>query len=61
MKHLMTKLINKDVFPAVTKNLNWEILNKSLVTLKRWDGLRMKNMGFHWKIQFLGGSRKTNI
>ena len=23
---------------VITKNLNWEILNKNLVTLKRWDG-----------------------
>ena len=25
---------------AVTKNLNWEILNKNLVTFKRWDGVK---------------------
>ena len=22
----------------ITKNLNWEILTKNLVTFKRWDG-----------------------
>ena len=37
----------------MTKNLNWEILTKNLVTFKRWDGmmgLMMKNfkiMGVH--------------
>ena len=25
---------------AVTKNLNWEILTKNLVTFKRWDGVK---------------------
>ena len=23
-------------FSAITKNLNWEVLTKNLVTLKRW-------------------------
>ena len=23
-----------------TKNLNWEILTKNLVTFKRWDGVK---------------------
>ena len=23
---------------VITKNLNWETLNKNLVTFKRWDG-----------------------
>ena len=25
-------------FFVITKNLNWEILTKYLVTFKRWDG-----------------------
>ena len=25
------------LFSAITKNLNWEILSKNLVTFKRWD------------------------
>ena len=25
---------------VITKNLNWEILAKSLVTFKRWDGVK---------------------
>ena len=24
----------------ITKNLNWEILTKTLVTFKRWDGVK---------------------
>ena len=27
-------------FSVITKNLNWEILNKNLVTFKRWDGVQ---------------------
>ena len=27
-------------FSFITKNLNWEILPKSLVTFKRWDGVK---------------------
>ena len=37
-------------FPVITRNLNWEILKKNLVTFKIWDGLKMKNfniMGVH--------------
>ena len=39
----------------ITKNLNWEILTKNLVTFKRWDGVKggsLKNpifRGFHEK------------
>ena len=54
------KFINKNVFiifSIITKNSDWVILTKNLVTFKRWGkmGLRMKNfniMGVHWKIQF---------
>ena len=28
------------IFSDITKNLNWEILTKNLVTLKRWDEVR---------------------
>ena len=40
----MTKKWNKNVleikvfFSVITKNLNWDILTKNLVTFKRWDG-----------------------
>ena len=30
-------------FSVITKNLNWEILIKNLVTFKRWDRVKMKN------------------
>ena len=40
---------------VITKNLNWEILNKSLDTFKWWNGLRMmKNFNFKNPI-FRGG------
>ena len=32
-KSLQTKMF----FSVITKNLNWEILTKNLVTFKRWD------------------------
>ena len=25
---------------VITKNLNWEVLTKNLVTFKRWDGVK---------------------
>ena len=28
------------IFSVITKNLNWEILIKNLVTFKSWDGVR---------------------
>ena len=28
------------IFSVITKNLNWEILNKNLVTFKRGDGVK---------------------
>ena len=37
-------------FSVITKNLNWEILTKNLVTLKNKTRLRMKKFdifGFH--------------
>ena len=27
-------------FSVITKNLNWEVLAKNLVTFKRWDGVK---------------------
>ena len=35
-KGLLTKLF----LPLITKNLNWEILTKNLVTFKRWDWVK---------------------
>ena len=31
-------------FSVVTKNLNWEILTKNLLTFERWDGVRNFNI-----------------
>ena len=36
-------------FSVVTKNLNWEVLTKSLVTFKRWDGIKDE------KLEYYGG------
>ena len=35
-------------FSVITKNLDWEILIKNLVTFKRWDGV-IKNL-ILWRI-----------
>ena len=48
-------------FSAITKNLNWEILSKNLVTFKRWDENKDENfniMEVHWKVWLLGGFTK---
>ena len=29
---------------AITKNLNWRVLTQNLVTFKRQDGLKLKNV-----------------
>ena len=42
-------------FSVQTKNLNWEILTKNLVTFKRWDGVKDE------KFQFYRGSLKNLI
>ena len=35
------KILSAEIFlHVITKNLNWEILAKSLVTFKRWDGVK---------------------
>ena len=31
------------LFSVMTKNLNWEISAKYLVTFKRWDGVKVEN------------------
>ena len=61
----MTKKVYKEkmFFSVLTKNLNWQILTKNLVTFKRVDGIKDEkfNMGDHWKIWFLGRVRKKPI
>ena len=50
---------------VITTNINWEILTKNLVTLKRWYEVKDEKFGYYGgslKIRFLGGgSQKTNI
>ena len=43
-------------FSVITKNLNWKILTKNLVTFKRWDGVKdEKFLTIHWKnLIFMG-------
>ena len=43
------------IFSVLTKNLNWEILTKNLVTFQRWDGIKDE------KCYYYGGSRKNSI
>ena len=47
----MTKKVYKEkmFFSVLTKNLNWQILTKNLVTFKRVDGIKDEkfNMGDH--------------
>ena len=33
------RLSARMLFSVITKNLNWEISTKNLVTFKRWDGV----------------------
>ena len=44
MKYLMTKKVYKPkmFFSAITKNLNWEFLTKSLFNFQGWDGIKDK-------------------
>ena len=57
----MKKSISKNVFfSVITKNLNREILNKNLVTFKRWDGINDEKFLYYGsllkkKYFFLGG------
>ena len=43
------------LFSVTTKNLNWEILTKNLVTFKRWDGVKDAKFAGSLRIQFIGG------
>ena len=62
----LTKIISKNVFSVITNNLNFDILIKTLVTFKRWDGVKYKKHWYYekiWKTCFLGEGRsqKNNI
>ena len=41
-------------FSIITKNFNWEILTKNLVTFKSWDGVKDEKFDY-------GGSLKNLI
>ena len=34
------KVYKQNFFSVITKNLNWEILIKNLVTFKKWDEVK---------------------
>ena len=38
----------KMFFSVTTKNLNWEILIKNLVTFKRWDEIKNEKFQHYW-------------
>ena len=46
---------------AITKNLNWQISTKNIVTFKRQYGLKMKNVNIMGVHQFLGEGGQKNI
>ena len=48
MKYLMTtkSLFKQKYFSVITKNSNWEILAKNLVTFKRYDGVMDEKIYF---------------
>ena len=52
-------------FTVTTKNLNWEVLTKNLVTFKRWDGVKDEKFEYYGSLLknkiFSGDSRKTNV
>ena len=49
------KFINKNISSVITRNINWQILTKNLVTFKRSNGVNDE------KHQYYGGSLKTAI
>ena len=63
----MKKSISKNVFfSVITKNLNREILNKNLVTFKRWDGINDEKFLYYGSLLkkknfFQGGGHEKPI
>ena len=44
------RFTSKIFFSAITKNSNWDILAKNLVTFKRQDGVKDENLfGVGWR------------
>ena len=50
------KLLAKIFFSVITKNSNWEILTKNLVTFKRQDGFKVEKAQY-----FVGSLKKSNF
>ena len=51
-------------FSVITKNLNWDIVSKNVVTFTRWDGVKDKKFWYYWgslKNSILGGVREKPI
>ena len=52
-------------FSVISKNSNWEISTKNLVTFKRWDGVKDEKFYYYGgslkNLIFTGGLRKTQI
>ena len=44
------------LFSVITKNLNWEILTKNLLTFKKWD--KVRNEKFNMGVSILKGHKK---
>ena len=55
-KHYKLKCLS-----AITKNLDWQILTKTLVSFKRWMRLKTKNVNTMRVHQFSGEVKKNNI
>ena len=53
----MTKKVYKQkmFFFILTKNLNWEVLTRNLVTFKRWDWIRV------FQIAVKGGGKFPSV
>ena len=57
------KIINKNsmLFSVMTKNLNWEISTKNLVTFKRWDDGSLILWEFFEKSNFGGSGGRGGV
>ena len=42
------KVYEQKCFSVITKNLNWEVLIKNLVTAKRWDAVKDETFSSGW-------------
>ena len=56
----MTRFINKKCF-SLAKILNWQVLNKNLVTFRRWDRIRVFQIAVRGRGKFPPVRRKSDI